>query len=64
MPRYNLTHTVGPDGFEFRLVKLRSVFAAGGELTVSAWTDDLHPGLPLLRQMAEAGIGTRSDMAV
>ena len=64
MPRQNLTHTVSPRGFEFRLVRERSLFAAGGELPASAWTDDLHPGLPLLRQMAEAGIGMRSDAAV
>ncbi|MBX6741135.1 MAG: restriction endonuclease [Acetobacteraceae bacterium] len=64
MPRHELKHAVGPDGFEFRLVKARSLLGGGGDVPPAAWADDMHPGLPLLRQMAEAGAASRSAAGV
>jgi HJR/Mrr/RecB family endonuclease/superfamily II DNA or RNA helicase len=57
MSRHEMKHVFHPDGVEFRLVVVRAFLGGDREIPPDAWVDDMHTGVPILRQLAEAGIG-------
>ena len=64
MTRHDLKLEIRPDGIEFHLVKGRSIFARAGKVPLASWGADMHPGVPLLLMVAEAGTARRTDTSV